>query len=110
MGAPVTHRLARQAHPAECERTPLLLADPQELALPKNSDVGVGLLRQGCRTISFKEEVMADRYTCRCGNQTWQILETAVRCTACGAQFVAPHTPVAAFNHLVTLELEEVLE
>jgi len=53
---------------------------------------------------------MADRYTCRCGNQTWQILETAVRCTACGTQFVAPHTPVAAFNHLVTLELEEVLE
>jgi len=88
----------------------LLLANPQELALPKNSDVGVGLLRQGCRTISFKEEVMADRYTCRCGNQTWQILETAVRCTACGIQFVAPHTPVAAFNHLVTLELEEVLE
>jgi len=53
---------------------------------------------------------MADRYTCRCGNQNWQILENAVRCTACGAQFAAPHVPVAAFNHIVTLELEEVLE
>lgn len=69
------------------------------------------MLRQGCRTISFKEEVMADKYTCSCGNQTWQILETAVRCTACGTEFVAPpHMPVAAFNHMVTLELEEVLE
>lgn len=53
---------------------------------------------------------MADKYTCRCGNQTWQILETAVRCTACETQFVAPHTPVAAFNHIVTLELELELE
>lgn len=54
---------------------------------------------------------MADMYTCSCGNQTWQILETAVRCTACGTEFVAPpHIPVAAFNHMVTLELEEVLE
>jgi len=62
------------------------------------------------RTILFKEEVMADMYSCSCGNQTWQILETAVRCTACGAEFVAPHMPVAAFNHLVTLELELELE
>ena len=110
MGAPVTHRCARQAHPAECEHAPLLLADPEELALPENSDVGVGLLRQRCRTILFKEEVMADVYTCSCGSQTWQILETAVRCTACGTEFVAPHMPVASFNHMVTLELEEVLE
>ena len=101
---------ARQATLRNASAPPLLLADPQELALPKNSDVGVGLLRQGCRTISFKEEVMADVYTCSCGNQTWQILETAVRCTACGTEFVAPHMPVAAFNHLVALELELELE
>lgn len=52
---------------------------------------------------------MAKVYTCNCGNQTWQILETAVRCTACAAQFVVPHMPVAAFNHIVTLELEELV-
>ncbi len=49
---------------------------------------------------------MADMFTCRCRNQTWQILETAVRCTGCGTQFAVPHMPVAAFNHIVTLELE----
>ncbi|HVP52584.1 MAG TPA: hypothetical protein VMT05_10760 [Terriglobales bacterium] len=53
---------------------------------------------------------MADMYTCSCGNQTWQILEAAVRCTACGTEVVAPHMPVAEFNHMVTQELEEVLE
>jgi hypothetical protein len=52
---------------------------------------------------------MADKYTCSCGNQTWQILGTAVRCTACETEIVAPHMPVAAFNHMVTLELEEVV-
>lgn len=63
-----------------------------------------------CRTTLFKEEVMADVYTCSCGNQTWQILETGVRCTVCGTEFVAQHLPVSEFNHMVTEELEEVLE
>jgi hypothetical protein len=58
----------------------------------------------------FKEDVMADVYTCSCGNQTWQIFETGVRCTVCGTEFVAQHTPVPEFNHMVTEELEEVLE
>jgi len=53
---------------------------------------------------------MADVYTCSCGNQTWRILENAVRCTACATDFVAAHMPVAEFNHMVTEELEEVLE
>ncbi|MGC2324424.1 MAG: hypothetical protein WA463_17455 [Terriglobales bacterium] len=53
---------------------------------------------------------MADVYTCSCGNQTWQILETGVRCVACETEFVAQHTPVSEFNHMVTEELEEVLE
>jgi len=53
---------------------------------------------------------MADVYTCSCGNQTWQIFETGVRCTACATDFVAPHMPVSEFNHMVTQELEEVLE
>lgn len=53
---------------------------------------------------------MADMYTCTCGNQTWQILDTAVRCMACGGEFVASHMPVQAFNHMVTMELEEVLD
>ena len=53
---------------------------------------------------------MADVYTCSCGNLMWQIHESAVRCTACATEFVAPHMPVPEFNHMVTLELEEVLE
>jgi len=53
---------------------------------------------------------MADVYTCSCGNQTWRILEAGVRCTVCGTEFVASHMPVAEFNHMVTEELEEVLE
>jgi hypothetical protein len=53
---------------------------------------------------------MADLYTCSCGNQTWQILETVVRCTACETEFAVQHTPVSEFNHRVTQELEEVLE
>jgi len=53
---------------------------------------------------------MADVYTCSCGNQMWKILEDVVRCTACATEYVAPHMPVAEFNHMVTLELEEVLE
>ena len=53
---------------------------------------------------------MADVYTCSCGNQTWQIFEAAVLCTACKTEFVAVHMPVAEFNHMVTEELEEVLE
>jgi len=53
---------------------------------------------------------MADVYTCSCGNQTWQIFETVVRCTACGTDFAAEHTPVLEFNHMVTEELEEALE
>ena len=35
MGAPVTHLIAGQAHLADRERVPLLLVNPQELALPK---------------------------------------------------------------------------
>ena len=53
---------------------------------------------------------MADMYTCSCGNQTWQVLEDIVRCVAGGTEIVAPHMPVQAFYHMVTLELEEVLE
>jgi len=57
-----------------------------------------------------REAFMADLYTCSCGNQTWQILETGVRCTACKTEYVTQHTPVAEFNHTVTEELEEALE
>ena len=57
---------------------------------------------------------MADKYVCSCGNHTFQILEKAVRCAMCGAEFVAEHMPVAAFNHMVALGVEleeqEVLE
>jgi hypothetical protein len=52
---------------------------------------------------------MANLYTCACGNQTWQILDASVRCTACQAEYVTPHTPVAEFNSSVTQKLEEEL-
>jgi hypothetical protein len=51
-----------------------------------------------------------DLYTCRCGNQTWQIFETKVRCLECKTEYVAQHTPVTEFNHTVTEEMEEELE
>lgn len=53
---------------------------------------------------------MFDVYTCRCGNQTWQIFDSGVRCTACNIQYVNQHTPVAEFNHSIKEELEEELE
>jgi len=52
---------------------------------------------------------MADLYTCSCGNQTWEILDTVVRCTACETEYVTLHTPVAEFNSGVTKEMEEEL-
>jgi hypothetical protein len=55
----------------------------------------------------LEEVFMADLYTCSCGNQTWEIFDTGVRCTACEAEFVTFHTPVAEFNSTVTQEMEE---
>jgi hypothetical protein len=52
---------------------------------------------------------MADLYTCSCGNQTWEISDTGVRCTACQAEYVTRHTPVAEFNSVVTQAMEEEL-
>jgi len=52
---------------------------------------------------------MADLYTCICGNQTWEIFDTGVRCAACQAEYVTQHTTVAEFNHAVTQNLEEEL-
>ena len=53
---------------------------------------------------------MVDLYTCSCGNQTWEIFDTGVRCVTCKTEYVTPHTPVAEFNRAVTEELEEALE
>jgi ribosomal protein L37AE/L43A len=53
---------------------------------------------------------MADLYTCICGNQTWQIFETGVRCATCQSEFVTQHQPVTEFNRTVTREMEEELE
>jgi len=53
---------------------------------------------------------MTDLYTCSCGNQTWEIFDLGVRCTACKSEYFTSHTPVAEFNHTVTEELEEALE
>ncbi len=52
---------------------------------------------------------MADLYTCSCGNQTWKIFDTGVRCTACDMEYVTSHTSVSEFNSEVTHELEEEL-
>ena len=56
-----------------------------------------------------REVFMADLYTCSCGNQTWEIFETGVRCTACKTEYVTQHMSVAEFNHLITQEMEEEL-
>ncbi len=53
---------------------------------------------------------MSDLYTCGCGNQTWQIFDTVVRCTACAQEYLTQHTPVGEFNHRVIQEVEEQLE
>ncbi len=53
---------------------------------------------------------MADLYTCGCGNQTWEIFDTVVRCTACAQEYLTQHTAVSEFNHRVTQEMEEELE
>jgi hypothetical protein len=50
---------------------------------------------------------MTDLYTCSCGNQTWQIFDTGVRCPACKAEYPAQHTSVADFNHEIVEEMEE---
>jgi len=110
MGAPVTYRFAGQAHLRNRAR-PLAPGRPAGVGAPQEFGCRNGIAPPGCRTISLKkEEAMADMYTCSCGNQTWQVLEAAVRCTACGTEVVAPHMPVTEFNHMVTQELEEVLE
>jgi hypothetical protein len=53
---------------------------------------------------------MADEYTCNCGNQTWQIFDTVIRCASCKREFFSQHTPAAEFNHAVAQEVEEELE
>lgn len=58
----------------------------------------------------IEEDGMTDLYTCSCGNQTWQIFDTVVRCTGCKQEFLTQHTAVAEFNQRVTQELEEELE
>jgi len=53
---------------------------------------------------------MPDLYTCSCGNQTWEIYETGVRCVTCKTEFATRHTPVREFNHLVAENVQEALE
>jgi len=107
MGAPVTHPFSGQAH-VRIASAPLAPGRPAGDGAPRKFRDGAA--SPVCRTTLFKEEVMADVYTCSCGNQTWQILETGVRCTACATEFVAQHMAVSEFNHMVAEELEEVLE
>lgn len=52
---------------------------------------------------------MPDLYTCSCGNQTWEISDTGVRCTACQAEYITQHEPVGEFNRTVMQEVEEEL-
>jgi hypothetical protein len=53
---------------------------------------------------------MENVYTCTCGNQTWTVLDNAVRCTACNTVFPTVNTPVTEFNHELMTELEELEE
>ncbi len=52
---------------------------------------------------------MTELYTCSCGNQTWEIFDMGVRCTACQAEYLTRHEPVAEFNREITQEMEEEL-
>ena len=53
---------------------------------------------------------MENVYTCTCGNQTWIISNTGVRCTACKEEFVTQVTPVKEFNSKVAEEVAELEE
>jgi hypothetical protein len=53
---------------------------------------------------------MADLYTCSCGNQTWEVFDTGVRCTACKTEYVTQHTSVTEFNRAVTQEIALEME
>lgn len=57
-----------------------------------------------------KGGIMENVYTCTCGNQTWIVLDNAVRCTACNAVFPIRNTPVTEFNHELLTEIEEMEE
>jgi hypothetical protein len=53
---------------------------------------------------------MENSYTCVCGNQTWFVLEQAVRCAVCGKQFAVQMTPLDEFNAAVSELVEEAEE
>jgi hypothetical protein len=53
---------------------------------------------------------MEPLYTCSCGNQTWVILDNAVRCTACNERYEVVLTPVQEFNRMVAEEIQELEE
>ena len=101
---------SRVRHTCGMRARPLASGRPAGAGAPRKFRHSDGTASPVCRTTAFKEEVMTDVYTCSCGNQTWQIFETGVRCTVCGTEFVAQHMPVPEFNHMVSEELEEVLE
>ncbi len=50
---------------------------------------------------------MDNVYTCICGNQTWIIMEGAVRCTVCHNDYNVQLSPVKEFNEKVLEEMEE---
>jgi hypothetical protein len=50
---------------------------------------------------------MENVYTCVCGNQTWIVMENAVRCTICHADFDVQLPPVREFNQRIMQEIEE---
>ncbi len=53
---------------------------------------------------------MDNVYTCTSGNQTFIVLDNAVRCKECNTTFPVRNTPVKEFNHHVMEELEELEE
>lgn len=68
-----------------------------------------GERRQKTHSVIEGRYFVADQYTCSCGNQTWEIFDKGVRCTACEAEYVVQHTPVAEFNHTIAQAVEEEL-
>ncbi len=93
---------------AEWKHMLLLSLIGREPALRENQPCGP--IWRRADQINIREAFMVDLYTCSCGNQTWEIFDTGVRCVACKTEYATLHMPVAEFNHAVAEELEEALE
>ncbi len=50
---------------------------------------------------------MDNVYTCTCGSQTWNVLGTVIRCTACNTEFANQGMTASEFNEVVLTDAIE---